>query len=166
MKGEIFLQSLENREVNENSSIKSHKSRREREFFSWDLENWEEKEKWKIISPARERKNWLISSRDFLEIETLVNDWRRWVTIRKDRKAKIPIDLVEQLLEEEKGKNCQTWPSWQEVNGGEKVEIKESGKVDWEHIGNALQLWVHSVPTQIYSSVLKLVHWMATTSWA
>jgi hypothetical protein len=31
---EIFLQSLENREVNENSSIKSHKSRREREFFS------------------------------------------------------------------------------------------------------------------------------------
>ena len=30
----------------------------------------------------------------------------------------------------EKGKNCQTWPSWQEVNGGEKVEIKESGKVD------------------------------------
>ena len=40
------------------------------------------------------------------------------------------------------------------MNGGEKVEIKESGKVDWEHIGNALG----AVPTQIYSSVLELVH--------
>ena len=40
--------------------------------------------------------------------------------------------------------------SWQ---GGEKVEIKESGKVDWEHTGNAL-----SVQTQIYSPVLELVH--------
>ena len=44
--------------------------------------------------------------------------------------------------------------------GGGRVEIKESGKVDWDHIENA----GGAVPTQIYSSVLELVHWMATTA--
>ena len=43
-------------------------------MLSKNLENREEKEKWKYNSPARERKTWVISSRDFLEIETLVND--------------------------------------------------------------------------------------------
>ena len=53
---------------------KSHKSRKEREILSQNLENREEKEKWKYNSPAQERKIWVISSRNFLEIETLVND--------------------------------------------------------------------------------------------
>ena len=43
--------------------------------MSKNLENREEKEKWKYNSTARERKIWVISSRDFLKIETLVNDW-------------------------------------------------------------------------------------------
>ena len=72
---DFCLHNLENREEKENWFKKSCKSRKERDLLSKNLENREEKEKWKYNSPARERKTWVISSRDFLEIETLVNDW-------------------------------------------------------------------------------------------
>ena len=49
-------------------------ARNETDFSSKNLQNREEKEKWKHNSTARERKIWVISSWDFLEIETLVND--------------------------------------------------------------------------------------------
>ena len=71
---DFCLHNLENREEKENWFKKSCKSRKERDLLSKNLENREEKEKWKYNSPARERKTWVISSRDFLEIETLVND--------------------------------------------------------------------------------------------
>ena len=71
---EFCLHNLENREEKENWFKKSCKSRKERDLLSKNLENREEKEKWKYNSPARERKIWVISSQDFLEIEILVND--------------------------------------------------------------------------------------------
>ena len=71
---DFCLHNLENREEKENWFKESCKSRQERDLLSKNLENREEKEKWKYNSPARERKTWVISSRDFLEIETLVND--------------------------------------------------------------------------------------------
>ena len=52
---------------------KSWISRGEREFFLQNLDIREHLEKWKFNSPARDRKKWTISSRDFLEIENLVN---------------------------------------------------------------------------------------------
>ena len=61
-------------EEKEKQRTESHKSRVERDFCLNNLENREEKAKWKYNSTARERKIWVISSRDFLEIETLVND--------------------------------------------------------------------------------------------
>ena len=54
---------------------KSRISRGEREFFLQNLDIREHLEKWKFNSPARDRKKWTISSRDFLEIENLVNAW-------------------------------------------------------------------------------------------
>ena len=56
---------------------KSRISRGEREFFLQNLDIREHLEKWKFNSPARDRKKWTISSRDFLEIENLVNAWVR-----------------------------------------------------------------------------------------
>ena len=56
---------------------KSRISRGEREFFLQNLDIREHLEKWKFNSPARDRKKWTISSRDFLEIENLVNAWSR-----------------------------------------------------------------------------------------
>ena len=53
--------------------FKSWKSRGERETFPPILENREENETWKLASRERERKIWVISLREFLEIETLVN---------------------------------------------------------------------------------------------
>ena len=55
---------------------KSRISRGEREFFPQNLDIREHLEKWKFNSPARDRKKWTISSRDFLEIENLVNAWQ------------------------------------------------------------------------------------------
>ena len=49
--------------------------RKQRDYLSQNLENREEKEKSKYNSLARERKIWVISFQDFLETETLVNDW-------------------------------------------------------------------------------------------
>ena len=66
---------LFSQEEKEKQRTESHKSRVERDFCLNNLENREEKEKWKYNSTARERKIWVISSRDFLKIETLVNDW-------------------------------------------------------------------------------------------
>ena len=54
---------------------KSRISRGEREFVLQNLDIREHLEKWKFNSPARDRKKWTISSRDFLEIENLVNAW-------------------------------------------------------------------------------------------
>ena len=56
---------------------KSRMSRGEQEFFLQNLDIRERLEKWKLNSPARDRKKWTISSRDFLEIENLVNAWSR-----------------------------------------------------------------------------------------
>ena len=56
---------------------KSRISRGEREFFLQNLDIREHLEKWKFNSPARDRKKWTISSRDFLEIENFVNAWLR-----------------------------------------------------------------------------------------
>ena len=57
---------------------KSRISRGEREFFLQNLDIREHLEKWKFNSPARDRKKWTISSRDFLEIEeNLVNAWSK-----------------------------------------------------------------------------------------
>ena len=78
-----FLQILENREEKEKlvsnreeNFFKSWKSRGERETFPPILENREENETWKLASRKRERKIWVISLREFLEIETLVNVWK------------------------------------------------------------------------------------------
>ena len=46
--------------------------RGEYEMFSQNLEKWEETKSSIFISPARERKLWVISLQEFLEIETLV----------------------------------------------------------------------------------------------
>ena len=43
------------------------------ESFLQNLDNWEHLDKWTFKSPAQDRKKWTISSRDFLEIENLVN---------------------------------------------------------------------------------------------
>ena len=49
------------------------KIERRKRNFSPILENREENETWKLASRKRERKIWVISLREFLEIETLVN---------------------------------------------------------------------------------------------
>ena len=62
---------------------KSRISRGKWEFFLQNLDIREHLEKWKFNSPARDRKKWIISSRDFLEIENLVNAWKRWNVCRR-----------------------------------------------------------------------------------
>ena len=66
------------REEKENFFSKSRISRGEREFVLQNLDNREHLEKWTFNSPARDRKKWTISSRDFLEIENLVNACNNW----------------------------------------------------------------------------------------
>ena len=68
-------------EEKEKQRTESHKSRVERDFCLHNLENREEKEKWKYHSNARKRKIWVISFWYFLEIETLVNDWQGCVPL-------------------------------------------------------------------------------------
>ena len=85
-KKNFFLYSRETRqcstERNSNgkmSSSKSRISRGEREFCLQNLDNREHLEKWTFNSPARDRKKWTISSRDFLEIENLVNACAKYI---------------------------------------------------------------------------------------
>ena len=61
---------------------KSQETRGEREFPPQNLENREENETWKFTSPARARKLWVISLREFLEIVTLVKAWIQLILAR------------------------------------------------------------------------------------
>ena len=110
--------------------LRSHKSRGEREFFL-NLENREEKEKWKYNSPAQERKIWVISSRDFLEIETLVNgcltgqlpgpkpSWSHTVKLSQHQDSQAPSRCLvllskrfHQLLLVSAMTSCGCWGGW------------------------------------------------------
>ena len=75
-KEKLFYKILKIERRKRSSIQKSWEPRGEREMIFQNLENREENETWNFTSPAREGKPRIISLREFLEIETLVKDWR------------------------------------------------------------------------------------------
>ena len=83
MKGEIFLQSLENREVNENILTKSHKSRGEREIFLQNLKNREVKENFfKNLINREEKENFFL---EILKIERKKRNEKSFLQLEREK---------------------------------------------------------------------------------
>ena len=129
---------------------KSRISRGEREFFLQNLDIREHLEKWKFNSTARDRKKWNISSRDFLEIENLVNACSTdHFLLLSCTPSRFPLKLALKLKD---------FPSWRPqvfVSCNKSIRTKQANPSTDTAIsmGNGLVCWIKTKSDRLSTAI-------------